>query len=128
MRVLECVICAAEVWTAASIAVVECCACVELPMTTAPPPRIELVASWDVGQCRMPHRIAVDLTDDDGDHVSHAAPCAAGTMTLEVPRLGTYRGSVYAWELGSAGGVATADAVEVDVDASVTRWDIVRVP
>jgi hypothetical protein len=128
MRLLECVICLVMVWTATSIAVVECCGCIDLPMTTAPPPRIEVIASWDVRQCRAPQRIAVELVNDAGARVSRAAPCASGAMTLDVPELGAYRGRVYAWQLGSAAGSAAGDAVELDVDASVTRWDIARVP
>jgi hypothetical protein len=126
MRAIECLICIVVGWTAATIAVG---ACVDLPMTTAAPPELQLVARWDVRQCRMPHRIAIDLTDDAGDRVSHAAPCATGTMTLQVPELGIYHGHISSWELGSAvGSGEQVDAVEVDVDASVTRWDIARVP
>jgi hypothetical protein len=113
MRVIEC---ASLVWIAG---------CVALPDTSSNA-SIRLSAFWDATGCGPPHRVAFALEDDDGDALSRAAPCDAGTLDFDVPRLGTYRGTVSAWTL--AGGSGATDDVSIDVVASETRWDLPQVP
>jgi len=119
MRLLSC---ATVAWLVVSIAFA---ACVDLPDTSTDV-QIQLIAVWDASGCGPPHRVAFALEDDAGDTVSRSAPCDAGTLVFDVPRLGTYSGQVYAWTLDAGSG--TTDDVSIDVEASITRWDLPRVP
>jgi hypothetical protein len=99
--------------------------CVDLPDTSSNV-AVQLIAVWDESGCGPPHRIAFALADDAGDSVARSAPCDAGTLVFDVPRLGTYSGQVYAWTLDAGSGAA--DDVSIDVIAAMTRWDLPRVP
>ena len=109
-------------WFVASIATA---ACVSLPDTSTEV-QPQLIAVWDAMGCGPPHRVAFALADDTGDSVARSAPCDAGTLVFDVPRLGTYTGEVYAWSL--AGGSGAADDVSIDVVAAMTRWELPSVP
>jgi hypothetical protein len=64
-------------------------ACVDEPL---PPdsPSARVIASWDPLACGEPHRIAIELDGND-DELADSAPCALGSLVLDVPELGAYR-------------------------------------
>ena len=103
-------------------------ACIDTPVPESPP-IVRLVATWDPLACGEPHRVAIDLADDAGDIVSKSAPCALGSLAIDVPHAGEYRGQAYAWELGAPadGSDRTVD-LDVEVTAPITRWQLATVP
>src|SRR5678809_1212655 len=51
-------------------------------------PLARLVAVWDPLACGDPHRVVVELEDEDGVDVSGSAPCTIGGITLDLPGWG----------------------------------------
>ena len=94
-------------------------ACVDAPLPRDEP-QARVVAAWDPLQCGEPHRVVIELEDDAGIPLSSSAPCALGELTLDAPRMGRYRGQIYAWTLDDT--VRSTTAVELSVDAPVMRW------
>jgi hypothetical protein len=109
-------------------------ACVEQPPPPAPPlarlvssnSLARLVAVWDATACGDPHRVAVELYDDDGAELARSAPCTIGMLSIDVPHLGAYHGRVFGWVLGGA--VRGEADVDVLVDQQVVRWDLPETP
>ena len=83
---------------------------------------VRIVAKWDPLTCRVPHRVALELADEEGRRISSSAPCASGGLTLEVPHLGVYVGRIYAWTAGQP--IRSVMPVEIDVDESTERWTV----
>ena len=100
-------------------------ACVDTPPATAGPVA-RLVAVWDPTACTDPHRVALELTDDDGLELSRSAPCAIGSVSIDVPHLGPYHGRVFGWVLGGA--IRNASESDIDVADSITRWELPSTP
>jgi hypothetical protein len=94
-------------------------ACVDAPLPQDQP-QARVIAAWDPLQCGDPHRVVIELEDDDGVPLSASAPCALGELTLDAPRMGRYRGQIYAWTLDDT--VRSSTAVELSIDAPVMRW------
>jgi hypothetical protein len=94
-------------------------ACVDAPLPNDEP-QARVVAAWDPLQCGEPHRVVIELEDDAGIPLASSAPCALGELTLDAPRLGRYRGQIYAWTLDDK--VRSMTAVDLSVDAPVMRW------
>lgn len=94
-------------------------ACVDAPLPRDEP-QARVIAAWDPLQCGDPHRVVIELEDDDGIPLSASAPCVLGEVTLDAPRLGRYRGQIYAWTVDDT--VRSATAVELAIDAPVMRW------
>lgn len=96
MRSLLCLLCspllaAALAWTVLG-------ACIDAPL--APGSSVaRVVVAWDPLACGDPHRVAVELQDDDGVLVSASTPCNIGGLTVDLSHLGSYHGRVYAWAL-----------------------------
>src|SRR4051794_36613932 len=74
-------------------------ACIDAP-PPASPPIARVVVSWDPRACRAPHRVVLELEDDDGAPLSSSVPCGLGGLTVDVPHFGVYRGRIYAWVAG----------------------------
>ncbi len=70
-------------------------ACVDAPLDPSPP-IARIVTTWDPLGCGDPHRVVVELADAAGAAVSGSIPCNAGSLALDAPHLGDYRGLVYA--------------------------------
>jgi hypothetical protein len=110
-----------------STAALTCCfwtcfgACVDAPMPDGPP-QAKIVAAWDPLACGVAHRVAVELEDDAGAPLAASTACSLGSLTLEAPHFGVYRGLIYAWELGV--GERSAAQVHLIVDESIVRWDV----
>ena len=100
-------------------------ACVDQPPEPAAP-LVRLVAVWDPTACGDPHRVAVELSDDGGDEIARSTPCAIGTLAIDMPHLGSYRGRVFGWVLGGA--IRGESEVDVVVDQSIVRWELPVTP
>lgn len=115
-----------SLWIACTIALTVCfwtCfgACVDAPVENEPP-QAKIVATWDPLRCGEPHRVAVELEDDDGAPVSASTPCTTGSLTLDARHFGTYRGRIYAWRLGL--GERSSEEVRLIVDEPIVRWNV----
>ena len=85
-------------------------ACVDPPLDHDDP-QARVVASWDPVACGEPHRVVVELEDDQGIPLTGSAPCAVGELALDAPRFGLYRGTIYAWTIDPAERLTTAVAL-----------------
>jgi hypothetical protein len=83
------------------------------------PASARVVVSWDPRACGPPHRVAVELEDDDGAPISRSVPCGLGGVALDAPHFGIYRGRIYAWD---AGAIRSVTPVYLAVDEPVVRW------
>jgi len=99
--------------------------CVDQPLPDVEP-QARVVASWDPLPCGDPHRVVVELEDDDGAKVSHSVPCEVGGMSIDIRHWGVYRGRIYAWTLtaGDAAEMRSVLYVRLDVDAPVIFWPV----
>ena len=95
--------------------------CIDAPVPELEPPA-RIVASWDPLACGDPHRVVVELEDDEGEQVSRSVPCNAGGLTLDVPRWGVYAGRIYAWTLGPE--IRSVLHVRLEVDAPIIFWTV----
>lgn len=95
--------------------------CVDQPLPDLEP-QARIVASWDPLLCGDPHRVVVELEDDDGAPLSGSVPCGIGGLTLDVRHWGVYRGRVYAWSLGPV--IRSVLTVRLDVDAPIVSWTL----
>lgn len=95
--------------------------CVDAPLPDLDPPA-RLVASWDPLACGDPHRVAIELEDEDGRQVSRSVPCEIGGVTLDLWRWGVYRGRVYAWTLGPD--IRSVVHVRLEIDQPVIFWTL----
>jgi hypothetical protein len=96
-------------------------ACIDAPLEPGAP-FARLVAAWDPLACGEPHRVAVELYDDDGAGASSSTPCNIGGLTVDVAHFGTYRGRIYAWALGTA--IRSEAAFEVTIDRPIVHWTV----
>lgn len=94
-------------------------ACIDAPAEPGAP-FARLVAAWDPLACGDPHRVVVELNDEDGAGVSSSTPCNIGGLTVDVAHFGTYRGRIYAWVLGAA--IRSESAIEVTIGRPIVQW------
>ena len=99
--------------------VVALAACIDAPVERGAP-FARLVAAWDPLACGDPHRVVIELGDDDGAGVSSSTPCNIGGLTVDVAHFGIYRGRIYAWVLGAA--IRSEAAIEVTIDRPIVQW------
>jgi hypothetical protein len=98
--------------------------CVDAPLPDREP-QARLVTSWDPLACGSPHRVAIEIEDDDGRMLSTSVPCELGEMTIDVPAWGIYRGRIYAWSLaGSEATISSVVPVRLEIDAPVVEWNV----
>ncbi len=95
-------------------------ACIDTP-EDPPPPIARLVAAWDPLSCGAPHRVAIELEDEAGYMISGSTPCALGSLTLDAPHFGIYRGRIYAWDLEQPM-IRSITALHMTVDEPIVRW------
>lgn len=88
-----------------------------------PEPVSRLLASWDVRACGDPHRVVLELEDEDGNPVSASAPCWLGGIAIDLPRWGWYTGRIYTWVLDQP--IRSIQRVSIPIDAAVIRWQVV---
>jgi DMSO/TMAO reductase YedYZ molybdopterin-dependent catalytic subunit len=105
---------AAAMWTAMA-------ACLDAPQDGATGVA-RLIVAWDPLACGVPHRVAIELADDEGASVSASTPCNLGGLAVDVPRYGVYRGRIYAWALAAP--VRSEMAIEIDIDQTIVHRDI----
>ena len=90
------------------------------------PPASRLVAMWDPLTCISPHRVVLELEDEAGAAVSTSAPCAIGSLSIDLPMWGVYYGRFYGWELGQP--IRGVAPVTIMIDAPVIRWQLSAPP
>ena len=97
-------------------------ACVDAPLPDTPP-AAKLVTTWDPLACGSPHRVVVELEDDDGIELSTSAVCALGSVVLDAPHFGIYRGRIYAWEQRDEGPeIRSVMPIRLTVDEPIVHW------
>src|SRR5688500_14293870 len=96
-------------------------ACVDAPAPDIEP-QARIVAAWDPLLCGDPHRVVIELEDDDGRKLSRSVPCNAGGVTIDIPQWGVYQGRIYAWSIGPE--IRSVTHVRIDVDAPVIFWTV----
>ena len=101
--------------------------CVIAPPEDPPPPAARIVISWDPRACGEPHRVVVELEDEDGIGVTSSVPCVIGAITLDAPRWGVYRGRFYATWAGDEP-VRSVTPITLAVDAPIVRWQLAATP
>jgi hypothetical protein len=80
------------------------------------PPSARVIASWDPLACTSPDRVRVELVgDDDVVVIDASAPCALGSVVLDVPSFGAYR---------IRAGDPMRDVGEILVDQPVVAWAV----
>ncbi|HWU91106.1 MAG TPA: hypothetical protein VN253_27760 [Kofleriaceae bacterium] len=94
-------------------------ACLDHPSFESPP-TARIVVQWDPLACGSPHRIAVELEDEDGTPLSSSVPCALGGLAIQAPHFGVYLGRVYAWTAGAP--IRSVTPVRLYVDEPIVRW------
>jgi hypothetical protein len=88
--------------------------CVDQPLG-ADPPSARVIASWDPLACASPARVSVELVGDDGGAIDASAPCALGSVVLDVPSFGVYR---------IRAGDPMRELGELCVDQPVVAWAV----
>jgi hypothetical protein len=106
-----------------SVLVLVLSGCVDAPLPDDPP-ATRLVAIWDPLACGEPHRVVVELVDDDSHPESSSAPCALASLSIDLPHRGLYRGKIYAWVLHDQPEIRSIRTVELFVDEPVVRWTV----
>jgi len=102
-------------------------ACIDGPVPDVPPAS-RIVAAWDPRQCGEPHRVVMELEDEAGVRLSTSARCELGTLALDAPHFGVYRGRLYAWELEHEVEIRSVMAVTMAVDEPIVRWWLTAPP
>jgi hypothetical protein len=95
--------------------------CVDTPLPDVEP-QSRIVAAWDPLACGDPHRVVIELEDEDGRRLSRSVPCDLGGVTIDIPRWGIYWGRIYAWTFGPE--IRSVLHVRFDVDAPVIFWEV----
>ncbi len=87
-----------------------------------PEPVSRLLASWDPLACGEPHRVVLELEDEDGNPISSSTPCWLGGLAIDLPRWGWYTGRIYTWVLDEP--IRSVRNVSIAIDAAVIRWQV----
>ena len=96
-------------------------ACIDAPLPPGPAVA-RLVAVWDPLACGDPHRVVVELEDEDGAALSASTPCNLGSLTLDVSHFGSYRGRIYAWALAAP--IRSITPIELSIDEPIVHWEV----
>jgi hypothetical protein len=96
-------------------------ACIDAPLPPGPAVA-RLVTAWDPLACGDPHRVVVELEDEDGAALSASVPCNLGGLTLDVPHFGSYRGRIYAWALAAP--IRSITPIELSIDEPIVHWQV----
>jgi hypothetical protein len=94
-------------------------ACIDGPSFESQP-TARIIVQWDPLACGSPHRIAVELEDEEGAPLSSSVPCALGALSIQAPHYGVYLGRVYAWTAGEP--IRSITPVRLYVDEPIVRW------
>jgi hypothetical protein len=106
-------------WFAGALVSAALGACIDAPLDPGPA-AARLVTTWDPLACGDPHRIVIELEDEDGVQISASTPCNIGGLTLDVSHLGGYRGRIYAWALEAP--IRSITQLELTIDEPIVRW------
>ena len=91
-----------------------------------PEPVSRLIASWDPLGCGEPHRVVLELEDEDGNPITSSTPCWLGGLAVDLPRWGWYTGRIYTWVLDQP--IRSIRNVTIAVDAAIIRWQVITPP
>jgi hypothetical protein len=117
MRSYRSLLCSA--WLAAVLLGSALAACVDEPF--APTGGVaRLITVWDPLACGEPHRIVVEIEDDEGDPRSASAPCNLGGVAIDVAHFGAYRGRIYAWAPAAA--IRSITPLALTIDQPIVHW------
>ena len=108
---------------AASAAFWTCFAACVVPEPPHGAPTARVIATWDPVACGDPHRVVIELADEEGVPRSASAPCNIGSLELDGVPYAPYSGRIYAWALGED--VRSIAPLEVEVDQRVVRLAVV---
>lgn len=98
--------------------------CVDTPLPEREP-QARLITSWDPLACGQPHRVVIELEDEDGRMLSASVPCEIGGITIDVPTWGVYAGRIYAWSIaGSQATISSVAPIRLEIDAAVVEWHV----
>jgi hypothetical protein len=99
--------------------------CIDAPLPEGEP-QARVVTSWDPLQCGDPHRVVLELEDEDGHQLARSVPCEAGAITIDIAHWGIYQGRLYAWTLPteSQAEIRAETKVRLEVDAPVIFWTV----
>lgn len=98
--------------------------CLDAPLPDREP-QARLITTWDPLSCGEPHRVAIEIEDDDGRMLSASVPCEIGGMTIDVPSWGVYLGRIYAWSLaGSEATISSVVPVRLEIDMPIVEWNV----
>ncbi|MEJ7600848.1 MAG: hypothetical protein WKG01_23285 [Kofleriaceae bacterium] len=95
-------------------------ACIDQPMPPSEP-LARILTIWDPLACGEPHRVVIELEDEDGENISGSTPCAVGSLALDAPHLGVYWGRIYAWQLEADPQMRSVMPFRLAVDDPVVR-------
>ncbi len=98
-------------------------ACVDTPLVETEP-QARLIVVWDPLACGEPHRVALELESDLGADLSTSVRCEIGSLSIDLPRWGLYRGRVFAWKLepNADAVIRSIVSVHIEIDAPVVHW------
>lgn len=98
--------------------------CVDTPLPDREP-QARLITSWEPLACGEPHRVVIELEDEDGRMLSASVPCELGGLTIDVPTWGVYAGRIYAWSIaGSQATISSVAPVRLEIDAPIVEWRV----
>ncbi len=107
-------------WLATAVVWTVFVACIDSPAETLPAARV--VATWDPTSCGDPHRVVIELEDDDGNQLSGSTRCTLGSIAIDAPHFGTYRGRIFAWLLEDKPVIRSITPLHLTVDEPIVRW------
>lgn len=99
--------------------------CLDAPPESSPA-FARLVTAWDPLACGDPHRVVVELEDDNGAPISASTPCNLGGLTVDVSHFGAYHGRIYAWALDAP--IRSITAVDVTIDQPIVHLQVSTPP
>jgi len=96
-------------------------ACLDEPLPPGPA-AARLIVAWDPLACGEPHRVVVELEDDNGAPRSAGAPCSLGGVALDLAQYGVYRGRIYAWAIAAP--IRSVTPLELTIDEPIVQWHV----
>jgi hypothetical protein len=98
--------------------------CIDTPLPEREP-QARLITSWDPLACGAPHRVVIELEDDDGRMLSASVPCELAGVSIDVPTWGIYAGRIYAWSIaGSEATISSVAPVRLEIDNAIVEWHV----
>jgi hypothetical protein len=94
------------------------------PEGETPEPVARIVAMWNPLACADPLRVVVELEAESGARYSRSAPCAVGTVTVDVDHWGFFFARAYSWVAGVPRREENDIASTLAIDAPIVYWQV----